>query len=353
MRKIKIAIVGTGFMGKVHAENVRRVGNVEIAAGVSATGDYNVVLILPSSLTQVSGPGTVHISRGGMNATGQNFAVDFNCKGAAGLGFLFVAFNMQGPHQGLGSFVDFDFDGQSVFLPLVVVVNGGGDLHLLKAVAAVNILKSADIVVQQVLVKSSPGKKTAGGLHTHSGKKKVAGKICVAGDLNLHQLVARAFIDHVDDAEFVVLRIVVSPECYPGIEIALRLQVVQQVTTAFVQQVVIECIFLEDGNRLPQLAPADPGALDNDVHRRTRLYVERVIDSMLLRFTGKVSLGDVEGVLASRQTIKRSTELNLGPYKIAFNAGRRGQLHHLAVAGLSPSLVYGGMAFGADRGAVP
>jgi predicted dehydrogenase len=36
MTKIKIAIVGTGFMGKVHAENVRRLGNVEIAAIVGS-----------------------------------------------------------------------------------------------------------------------------------------------------------------------------------------------------------------------------------------------------------------------------------------------------------------------------
>ncbi len=36
MNKIKTAIVGTGFMGKVHAENVRRLGNVEIAAVVGS-----------------------------------------------------------------------------------------------------------------------------------------------------------------------------------------------------------------------------------------------------------------------------------------------------------------------------
>jgi predicted dehydrogenase len=36
MRNIKTAIVGTGFMGKVHAENVRRLGNVEIAAVVGS-----------------------------------------------------------------------------------------------------------------------------------------------------------------------------------------------------------------------------------------------------------------------------------------------------------------------------
>ena len=36
MKKIKTAIVGTGFMGKVHVENVRRLGNVEVAAVVGS-----------------------------------------------------------------------------------------------------------------------------------------------------------------------------------------------------------------------------------------------------------------------------------------------------------------------------
>jgi len=61
MKKIKTAIIGTGFMGKVHSENVRRLGNVEIAAvadfaeeparkfahsiGVErSTGDYQTLL---------------------------------------------------------------------------------------------------------------------------------------------------------------------------------------------------------------------------------------------------------------------------------------------------------------------
>jgi predicted dehydrogenase len=38
MERLKTAIIGTGFMGKVHAENVRRLGNVEIAA-VAASSD--------------------------------------------------------------------------------------------------------------------------------------------------------------------------------------------------------------------------------------------------------------------------------------------------------------------------
>ena len=36
MQKIKTAIIGTGFMGKVHTENVRRLGNVEVAAVVGS-----------------------------------------------------------------------------------------------------------------------------------------------------------------------------------------------------------------------------------------------------------------------------------------------------------------------------
>ena len=36
MQKIKTAIVGTGFMGKVHTENVRRLGTVEVAAVVGS-----------------------------------------------------------------------------------------------------------------------------------------------------------------------------------------------------------------------------------------------------------------------------------------------------------------------------
>jgi predicted dehydrogenase len=39
MRMIKTAIVGTGFMGKVHAENVRRLGHVEIAAVVGSRAE--------------------------------------------------------------------------------------------------------------------------------------------------------------------------------------------------------------------------------------------------------------------------------------------------------------------------
>ncbi len=39
MRKIKTAVIGTGFMGRVHSEAIRRLGNVEIAAVAGLTED--------------------------------------------------------------------------------------------------------------------------------------------------------------------------------------------------------------------------------------------------------------------------------------------------------------------------
>jgi predicted dehydrogenase len=39
MKKISVALIGAGFMGKVHGENLRRLGNVEIAAVAASTDE--------------------------------------------------------------------------------------------------------------------------------------------------------------------------------------------------------------------------------------------------------------------------------------------------------------------------
>src|ERR1019366_8365172 len=39
MTRLKTAIAGTGFMGKVHAEAIRRLGNVEIAAVAGSSAE--------------------------------------------------------------------------------------------------------------------------------------------------------------------------------------------------------------------------------------------------------------------------------------------------------------------------
>ena len=65
MKKLRTAVLGTGFMGKVHTEQIRRLGNVEVAAVASideatakafadsvnvpeSTGDYTKLLADPT-----------------------------------------------------------------------------------------------------------------------------------------------------------------------------------------------------------------------------------------------------------------------------------------------------------------
>ncbi|MBT9332377.1 Gfo/Idh/MocA family oxidoreductase [Acidipila sp. 4G-K13] len=78
MKKIRTAIFGTGFMGRVHTEAVRRLGNVEVAAiaartadqarkfadtlGIeSATGDYTTILNDPEiEAVHVCAPNALH-----------------------------------------------------------------------------------------------------------------------------------------------------------------------------------------------------------------------------------------------------------------------------------------------------
>jgi predicted dehydrogenase len=78
MKKIRVAILGTGFMGKVHAEAIRRVGNVEIVAiaGISiedaksladpfgiewATSDYHELLASPDiDAVHICTPNSLH-----------------------------------------------------------------------------------------------------------------------------------------------------------------------------------------------------------------------------------------------------------------------------------------------------
>lgn len=57
-------------------------GNPAIASGVSATGLYNIVLVLPSGERLISpAPGNILISRGGVNVTGVNFVIASNSDG--------------------------------------------------------------------------------------------------------------------------------------------------------------------------------------------------------------------------------------------------------------------------------
>src|SRR3984893_17497405 len=78
MKKLKTAVFGTGFMGRVHTEGIRRLGNVEVAAiaassdekakkfgdevGVTrTTGDYRTLLSDPEiDAVHVCTPNALH-----------------------------------------------------------------------------------------------------------------------------------------------------------------------------------------------------------------------------------------------------------------------------------------------------
>jgi predicted dehydrogenase len=88
MRKLKAAVIGAGFMGRVHTESIRRLGNVEVAAvaGISeeeatafgkamgierTTGDYRTLLADPEiNAVHVCTPNALHypVSKAAMEA---------------------------------------------------------------------------------------------------------------------------------------------------------------------------------------------------------------------------------------------------------------------------------------------
>jgi hypothetical protein len=73
--------------------------NPEIAPGVSATGDYVIVLVLPSFLRQTNpNPSPIHISRGGIVVGGVDFGVTFNFGGGGG-----AAASLPGTGSGSGT----------------------------------------------------------------------------------------------------------------------------------------------------------------------------------------------------------------------------------------------------------
>ena len=73
-----LATTRTNFFGQYHFNQLSGPsGNVEVAPGLSATGSYNVVLVLPPFLVQNSGPSTIVVTRGGVDVDGANFDVSF------------------------------------------------------------------------------------------------------------------------------------------------------------------------------------------------------------------------------------------------------------------------------------
>jgi peroxidase len=80
-----LATTTTGHNGS-YSFNQLSTGNVNLALspGVSGTGTYQVVVVLPSFLQQVGqGPGTVKVTRGGQNFNNVDFELGLNFSGAS------------------------------------------------------------------------------------------------------------------------------------------------------------------------------------------------------------------------------------------------------------------------------
>jgi hypothetical protein len=74
-----LATTTTNYLGQYRFTQLSGPSSsVEVAPGVSATGTYEVAVILPSYLTQTTAtPSPIDITRGGVNVKGQNYGVDF------------------------------------------------------------------------------------------------------------------------------------------------------------------------------------------------------------------------------------------------------------------------------------
>jgi hypothetical protein len=139
--------------------------NPEIASGVSATGVYNIILVLSQNLRQVGPkPGTIHISRGDINVTGVNFMVQFQSNTFVG-GSSFVAPAVTGttilasPSTAAGT-------GSSVG---AVGSTDAGQSAIVVTAASVNWTSSVNVMTPQTTI---PSEQTASASPTSSASSQ-------------------------------------------------------------------------------------------------------------------------------------------------------------------------------------
>src|SRR6266850_213101 len=95
-------------------------------------------------------------------------------------------------------------DSKMSFLPLIVVVDFGLDLHLSETVGAVLLFQDGNIVSQKRGAETSMRKEAGSGLNLHVGLKLChVEEVLVARNIEQDELVDRAGIDLVDHAQSV------------------------------------------------------------------------------------------------------------------------------------------------------
>src|SRR5205085_3302019 len=161
-----------------------------------------------------------------------------------------VAKNVQGTDQGLWAFLDLEDDTELGLHSFVVIDHLGFDLDLTKTVGLIKSFQVSNIRVEKQLAEAAVGEAPGRGLYLHSFPDQLLVKVFVSDDLDLSQLVARAGIDDVGNAEFILRRFGMFANADFGVEIAAGLKIVEQVSPAFVEQIVVETAFLINWNIL-------------------------------------------------------------------------------------------------------
>src|SRR5690349_21061140 len=127
---------------------------------------------------------------------------------------------------------------------LIVIDHLGFNLDLAETVGLIEDLEVSNICIEEKLAETAVGEAPGRGLYLHSFPDQLLIKVFVSADLEFNQLVTRAGIDDVGDAEFILGRLRVLADANFGIEITAGLKIVEQVAPAFVEQVVVESAFL-------------------------------------------------------------------------------------------------------------
>src|SRR5580704_19764447 len=112
----------------------------------------------------------------------------------------------------------------------------------------------------------------------------------VPSDLHLHQLMPLAWINRINHPQLVLFRVGLAFEFYLGIKVPAPLQVILQIATAFIEQIIIQRVFFVYWNTPLEDAAADFETLGSNDHRRSQLNVEGVINGIGFWTVG--TLGD-------------------------------------------------------------
>ena len=208
--------------------------------------------------------------------------------GLAGFGFEIVeVLDLDGVVAGdvkiadasLRAFVDEQADREVILGTVKVVVDVGLDFCVAKSVGDIERLKVLDIAFEQSAAIASMGER-AGGLNLHAGAQNLPGEIFVAGDIDEFEFMQGAGIDAIDHTQSFIDGFLLK--AHFGVEQAARLEVIQEVAIAFIEQIVIDGVLFINWDFFLENTAADAIAESVDDHNGAGVDEKCVVDGVAL-----------------------------------------------------------------------